>query len=128
MSEIVPATGHSPAPLPGRAEVVDVDHPLYTMQVACELTGLHPQTLRKYDRRGVVVPARTAGGERRYSQRDVDRLLLAKFLVDERGLNLAGVQAVIELAESLEAERERAAHQQETIRRLSAELADLRSS
>lgn len=69
---------------------------VYVISVAAELAGMHPQTLRIYERRGLLAPARTAGGSRRYS--DADLALLARIaeLTDE-GLNLAGVQRVLEL-------------------------------
>ena len=69
---------------------------LYVISVAAELAGVHPQTLRIYERRGLLDPARTGGGSRRYSQRDIDRLRRIQELT-ESGLNLAGVKRVMEL-------------------------------
>ncbi len=69
---------------------------VYVISVAAELAGMHPQTLRIYERRGLLDPARTGGGSRRYSQHDIERLRLIHALT-EGGLNLAGVKAVIEL-------------------------------
>ena len=69
---------------------------VYVISVAAELAGVHPQTLRIYERKGLVDPARTAGGNRRYSDRDLERLRRIAELTDE-GLNLAGVRRVLEL-------------------------------
>jgi MerR family transcriptional regulator/heat shock protein HspR len=88
------------------------DHAVYVISVAAELAGMHPQTLRIYERRGLLDPARTSGGNRRYSEADVDLLLrIAQLTTD--GLNLAGVKRVL----ALEAE----------VSRLEAELAEARS-
>lgn len=69
---------------------------VFVISVAAELAGMHPQTLRIYERRGLIDPYRTPGGTRRYSQDDIDRLALIQELTEE-GLNLAGVQKVMEL-------------------------------
>ena len=69
---------------------------VYVISVAAELAGVHPQTLRIYERKGLVNPARTGGGSRRYSQADIDRLHRIQELTNE-GLNLAGVQRVLAL-------------------------------
>lgn len=69
---------------------------VYVISVAAELTGVHPQTLRIYERKGLVTPARTGGGSRRYSDADINRLKRIQDLT-ETGLNLAGVQKVIAL-------------------------------
>jgi MerR family transcriptional regulator, heat shock protein HspR len=69
---------------------------VYVISVAAELAGVHPQTLRIYERKGLVDPARTAGGNRRYSDSDLERLRRIAELTDE-GLNLAGVRRVLEL-------------------------------
>lgn len=74
----------------------DADRGLFVISVAAELAGVHPQTLRIYERRGLLDPARTGGGSRRYSQRDIDRLRRIHDLT-EAGLNLAGVKAVMDL-------------------------------
>jgi MerR family transcriptional regulator/heat shock protein HspR len=80
----------------------DDDRPLFMISVAAELAGMHPQTLRLYERRGLVRPQRTAGKTRRYSQHDVDRLRRIQQLT-ELGLNLAGVERVLAMEEQLEA-------------------------
>lgn len=79
----------------------DNDRPLFMISVAAELAGMHPQTLRLYERRGLVLPQRTAGKTRRYSQHDVDRLRRIQQLT-ELGLNLAGVERVLAMEEQLE--------------------------
>ncbi len=71
--------------------------PLFVISVAARLLEMHPQTLRKYEREGLIAPSRTTGNLRLYSDRDIERLRQVKYLVDERGLNLAGVQLALEL-------------------------------
>ena len=82
----------------------DDDRPLFMISVAAELAGMHPQTLRLYERRGLVRPQRTAGRTRRYSERDVERLQRIQELT-ELGLNLAGVERVLAMEEQLETMR-----------------------
>ncbi len=79
----------------------DNDRPLFMISVAAELAGMHPQTLRLYERRGLVRPQRTAGKTRRYSQHDVERLQRIQQLT-ELGLNLAGVERVLAMEVQLE--------------------------
>jgi len=74
----------------------DRDHAVFVISVAAELAGVHPQTLRIYERKGLVDPARTGGGSRRYSEGDLDRLRRIQDLTNE-GLNLAGVKRVLDL-------------------------------
>jgi MerR family transcriptional regulator, heat shock protein HspR len=74
---------------------------VYIISVAAELAGVHPQTLRIYERKGLLRPARTAGNTRRYSERDLDRLRLIQDLT-QRGVNLAGVKMIIELQGEME--------------------------
>ena len=73
---------------------------LYVISVAAELAGVHPQTLRIYERRGLLDPARTVGGSRRYSDRDIERLKRIQDLTSA-GLNLAGVKLVMEMEEEV---------------------------
>ena len=82
----------------------DSDRPLFMISVAAELAGMHPQTLRLYERRGLVRPQRTAKNTRRYSERDVERLRRIQELT-ELGLNLAGVERVLAMEEQLDAMR-----------------------
>ena len=78
------------------------DRPRYMISVAAELVGMHPQTLRMYEQKGLVRPQRTAGNTRLYSEADLDRLRLIQRLTTELGLNLAGVEAVLGLEEQLQ--------------------------
>ncbi len=91
----------------------DLDRGLFSISVAADLAGVHPQTLRIYEREGLIDPARSAGGTRRYSRRDIDRLQVICGLSAD-GLNLAGIRRVLEL--------------QEETRRLQAEVAALRET
>ncbi|CAM3735569.1 heat shock protein transcriptional repressor HspR [Occultella aeris] len=74
------------------------DAPVLAISIAAEAAGMHPQTLRQYDRLGLVVPRRTSGRGRRYSQRDVDVLREVQRLSQEEGINLAGIKRILELA------------------------------
>jgi MerR family transcriptional regulator, heat shock protein HspR len=75
---------------------------VYIISVAAELAGVHPQTLRIYERKGLVQPLRTPGNSRRYSQRDIERLRTIQDLTQDRGINLAGVKMIIDLQAELE--------------------------
>jgi MerR family transcriptional regulator/heat shock protein HspR len=77
------------------------DRPRYMISVAAELVRMHPQTLRMYESRGLVRPARTPGGTRLYSELDLERLRMIQRLTTELGLNLAGVEHVIRLEDEL---------------------------
>jgi MerR family transcriptional regulator, heat shock protein HspR len=79
---------------------------VYIISVAAELAGVHPQTLRIYERKGLLTPARTAGNTRRYSERDIDRLRAIQELT-QRGINLAGVKMIIELQAEVDKVRRR---------------------
>ena len=81
---------------------------VYIISVAAELAGVHPQTLRIYERKGLLRPHRTSGNTRRYSDRDIERLREIQDLTQDRGINLAGVKAIIEMQAELEALRRRA--------------------
>jgi MerR family transcriptional regulator/heat shock protein HspR len=70
---------------------------VYIISVAAELAGVHPQTLRIYERKGLLRPSRTAGNTRRYSERDIDRLRLIQELTQKHGINLAGVKMIMGL-------------------------------
>ena len=88
----------------------------YMISVAAELAGLHPQTLRMYEARGLVRPARTPGGTRLYSETDVNRLRLIQRLTGELGLNLAGVEHVLRLEDELRRMRARMARLERELR------------
>lgn len=95
------------------------DNEVFVISVAAELAGMHAQTLRTYDRLGLVIPMRTRGGGRRYSRSDVELLREIQRLSQEEGVNLAGIKSIIELSrenEKLKAE----------VTALKAELADAR--
>ena len=77
------------------------ERPRYMISVAAELVGMHPQTLRIYEQKGLVRPKRTAGNTRLYSELDIDRLRLIQRLTTEIGLNLAGVEQVLHLQDEL---------------------------
>ena len=77
------------------------DRPRYMISVAADLVGMHPQTLRIYEQKGLVRPKRTAGNTRLYSERDLERLRLIQRLTNELGLNLAGVEHVLRLEDEL---------------------------
>lgn len=95
-------------PTPGDAfRAVAEDAPVFVISVAAELAGMHAQTLRQYDRLGLVSPGRTAGGGRRYSPRDVALLREVQRLSQEDGVNLAGIKRIIELESRVEALRAR---------------------
>jgi MerR family transcriptional regulator/heat shock protein HspR len=93
------------------------DAPVFVISVAAELAGMHPQTLRQYDRAGLVSPGRTPGGGRRYSPRDVAMLREVQRLSQEDGVNLAGIKRIIELESQVDALRGR-------VSELLAELAE----
>ena len=80
-------------------EGFDVNKPVFTVGQTAELVGIHPQTLRQYDRLALIVPQRTAGGARRYSLRDINKLVLTQHLVIEESINLSGVSRILRLME-----------------------------
>jgi len=100
----------------------DHDLPMFVISVAAEMSELHPQTLRAYERDGLLRPYRTPGGTRRYSMRDVQRLRLIRRLTQDEGLNLAGVRLVLEMGERLEGSRRRITELEEMVRTLAARL------
>jgi MerR family transcriptional regulator/heat shock protein HspR len=83
--------------------------PLFVISVAARLVEMHPQTLRKYEREGLIAPSRTSGNLRLYSDHDIEQLRQVKYLVEGRGLNLAGVQLALELTRKLQELRKIAA-------------------
>ncbi|WP_106396456.1 heat shock protein transcriptional repressor HspR [Actinocorallia populi] len=112
------------------------DTPVYVISIAAQLSGLHPQTLRTYDRMGLVSPGRTSGRGRRYSMRDIVMLREIQRLSQEEGVNLAGIQKILELQhanEELHAEMKRLrrlvedlGNELESTRAVAARLAQLR--
>ncbi|WP_345752190.1 heat shock protein transcriptional repressor HspR [Microbacterium rhizophilus] len=98
---------------------IDEDAPVFAIAVAAELSGMHPQTLRQYDRIGLVVPGRTRGGSRRYSARNIEQLREVSRLSGE-GMSLAGIARVLDLEDEVRALRR---HVRELEARLQAERA-----
>ena len=90
---------------------------VYVISVAAELAGVHPQTLRIYERKGLLQPKRTSGNTRRYSQRDIEQLLRIQDLTQVAGINLAGVKMIIEMQTEIDRLRERAAELELEVRR-----------
>ena len=90
-----------PAPRAGCSLMETSERPIYMISVAAELVGMHPQTLRIYETKGLVRPHRTPGGTRLYSEADIERLRVVQRLTTELGLNLAGVELVLRLEDEL---------------------------
>jgi MerR family transcriptional regulator/heat shock protein HspR len=93
------------------------DRPRYMISVAADIVGMHPQTLRIYENKGLVRPKRTPGGTRLYSDRDLDRLRAIQHLTTELGLNLAGVEHVLRLQDEVQRMRDRLARMERDMRR-----------
>jgi MerR family transcriptional regulator/heat shock protein HspR len=114
------------------------DMPVYVISVAASLSGMHPQTLRGYERVGLVTPRRTTGGGRRYSMRDILVLREIQRLSQEEGINLSGIKRILDLERELEQARLMAAglhaevsqlrNELESTRAVAARLAELRRS
>jgi MerR family transcriptional regulator/heat shock protein HspR len=100
----------------------DHDRPRYMISVAAGLVGMHPQTLRIYEQKGLVRPRRTAGNTRLYSDGDVARLQLIQRLTTETGLNLAGVERVLRLEDELARMRRRLERMEREMRQTVAEV------
>ncbi len=86
---------------------LDRDKPLYVISVAAELVDMHPQTLRLYERKGLIEPSRSAGKTRLYSQRNIEQLREIRRLTQELGVNLAGVEEIIRLRQKLDVLQDR---------------------
>ena len=86
----------------GCVEGMALDQDLFFISVAAEMLGMHPQTLRKYERLGLIQPSRTIGSMRLYSREELERLRLIKHLVDEVGINLAGIQRLLNIADVMQ--------------------------
>lgn len=102
----------------------DRNRPLYMIGVAAELAGMHPQTLRSYEQKGLVTPQRTSGNTRMYSQADIERLALINELTDE-GINLAGVIRILDLQSRLDARDEAIDSLHHRVRRLADRVHEL---
>ncbi len=101
------------------------ERPRYMISVAADLVGMHPQTLRLYEAKGLVRPARTPGGTRLYSEVDLERLRLIQRLTTDFGLNLAGVEQVLRLQDEISALRSR---MERLERELRAEIVSIHKS
>jgi MerR family transcriptional regulator/heat shock protein HspR len=106
--------------LGGIAVTASDDARTFLISVAAQLAGMHAQTLRTYDRLGLVTPQRSSGGGRRYSQRDVDLLREVQRLSQDEGVNLAGIKRIIELTNQVEALQSRVRELVDEVERLRA--------
>lgn len=97
------------------------DKPVYVISVAAELVGMHPQTLRMYERKALVQPGRSSGKTRLYSERDIETLQEIRRLTQERGINLAGVEEIMRLQAELQGRREQL---ENNLRRLNLDLGE----
>lgn len=86
----------------GGLQRINTDAPIFAISVAAQLAGMHPQTLRTYDRMGIVSPGRTSGRGRRYSPRDVWKLRMVQRLSQDEGINLEGIKRILALQEEME--------------------------
>jgi MerR family transcriptional regulator/heat shock protein HspR len=106
-----------------------IEHDLFFISIAARMLGMHPQTLRKYERLGLIQPTRTIGSMRLYSREELDRLKLIKRMVDDGGINLAGVQRLLSIAEVVQRlrpmMRDEALATRDTRRRVAQELEEL---
>lgn len=102
----------------------DRNRPLYMIGVAAELAGVHPQTLRAYEQKGLVTPKRTSGGTRMYSQADLDRLQLINQLTEE-GINLAGVTRILDLQSRLDESEQKVDYLHARVKRLADRVHEL---
>jgi MerR family transcriptional regulator/heat shock protein HspR len=106
-----------------------MDEDLYLISMAARLLGMHPQTLRKYERLGLIHPSRTIGSMRLYSRDELERLRVIKRLVDDGGINLAGVQRLLSIAEVVQRlrplMRDDSLSARDTRRRVAHELEEL---
>jgi len=117
----VPAAVAAVADRRGQAAAPE-DAPVFVISVAAQLAGMHAQTLRQYDRLGLVTPGRTGGGGRRYSARDVALLREVQRLSQEEGVNLAGIKRIIELESQVDALQARLSEIAVELRRAYAQL------
>jgi MerR family transcriptional regulator, heat shock protein HspR len=87
---------------PDDRRATDESDGLYTMAVAARMTGMHPQTLRKYERAGLIRPSRPSGNQRLYSEADIRRLRRIRYLVEHRGVNIAGLELTLRMTDRLD--------------------------
>jgi MerR family transcriptional regulator, heat shock protein HspR len=127
MSRPTGFTGEEGADMASPFDRLSDDTPVYVISVAAQLSGLHPQTLRGYDRLGLVSPGRAAGRGRRYSMRDILTLREVQRLSQEEGVNLSGIKRILELAGELERSQRLAVELHAEIARLRSELESTRA-
>ena len=120
MEDFLAATARGEAPM----GLDDKNRPLYMISIAAELAGVHPQTLRSYEQKGLVTPRRTSGNTRMYSQADIDRLNLINELTSE-GINLAGVTRILDLQSRLDEREEEVEDLHARVRRLADRVREL---
>jgi len=111
-----------------RMRDVPEDAPVFVISVAAELAGMHAQTLRQYDRLGLVTPGRTMGGGRRYSARDVALLREVQRLSQDEGVNLAGIKRIIELESHVDALRAKVDELADELRHAYGQLRQVQST
>ncbi len=117
-----------PGPHDGDDPIRDKDKPLYVISVAAELVDMHPQTLRLYERKGLIEPSRSAGKTRLYTQRNIEQLREIRRLTQELGVNLAGVEEIIRLRSKLDVLQSRMEERIDTLHdRLQLELKGARA-
>lgn len=121
-----PSDPTGPGPL-GPTSPFGDDTPVYVISVAAQLSGMHPQTLRTYDRMGLVCPGRSAGRGRRYSMRDIVMLREIQRLSQRDGVNLAGIKQILELQREVVRLREEVAQLRGAVEELSGELESTRA-
>ena len=103
------------------------DEPLYVISIAAQILDIHPQTLRYYERAGLIQPSRTPGNIRLYSQEDIERLQLIQRLVEDLGVNLAGVEVILNMRaqmRQMEEQMQRLAEEVQRLRQLLSEVAE----
>lgn len=98
------------------------DRAVYIISVAAELAGVHPQTLRMYERKGLLQPKRSAGNTRRYSERDIQRLRLIQELTQQQGINLAGARIIMDMEAQLERMRSEVARMRREVARQRSQM------
>jgi MerR family transcriptional regulator, heat shock protein HspR len=117
--------GPGGSPIPGLPSWADEDTPVFVISIAAEFSGMHAQTLRSYDRIGLVRPGRASGGGRRYSVRDIALLREVQRLSQEEGVNLAGIKRIIELEREVDQLTDRLAEVTDELARSQARLQSL---
>jgi MerR family transcriptional regulator/heat shock protein HspR len=98
--------------------VMERDEPLYVISIAAQILDIHPQTLRYYERAGLIQPSRTPGNIRLYSQEDIERLQLIQRLIEDLGVNLAGVEVILNMRAQMRQMEEQMQRLAEEVQRL----------